>query len=552
MKHLTKKLFSFLLILSMCASMCVIAQADDEQSFTFEKPNIIDQIKLPLTEVYDYNADKITIKNQTTSDVTGDETYALINLEGKTLLKYGLFTDINISDNGCVLALSYEKIIYVYNNDMSLITKIPADGFELYHRNVFIVYKNDDAYLYRVSNKTCEKINKISEISERLVDKYNILATDGYLLDTGDGFTYLTNNPKQYYFISYEGNKQLLSSKIPIKAGFILNTETSNIEDNDGNTLIDTYDNIRLSGNYLISEYNKVYSLINKKGEKLFTTESLIFNTNNHIFLFNIADYTITAYTIGGDKIATSASGDINYIDNDLAVGFYTPWGDVTTYENDKTKHTFHVNPSKDNHLLFFVDYYKDINAYELQFTYSDSGIEEKELLQYRDYDGNDVFKNNFGITVNNYLGDGYLILTQNGKKYIGLLKGYPQKDVVKPVNKIIVPKDRITTPSPTKIIKIWKKKKKSKRLRLRLKKVKGVTGYQAKVFRSKNNAKKNKKALASKYSKKTTFTIKSKKIAKKKKLFVKARCYIKKSGKKKYSKWSAIKKVKVVKYNTY
>ena len=81
--------------------------------------------------------------------------------------------------------------------------------------------------------------------------------------------------------------------------------------------------------------------------------------------------------------------------------------------------------------------------------------------------------------------------------------------------------------------------------MKIKLKKVKGANGYQVAVYKKKKNAKKNKKALIKKYTKKVKYTIKSKKFKNKKTLYVRARAY-KLDGKKKvFGAWSKIKKSK-------
>ena len=64
-------------------------------------------------------------------------------------------------------------------------------------------------------------------------------------------------------------------------------------------------------------------------------------------------------------------------------------------------------------------------------------------------------------------------------------------------------------------------------------------------VYTTKKKAKNNKGAIIKKFIKKLTATIKSKKLAKKKKLYVRARAYALYGGKKVFGKWSAVKVVK-------
>lgn len=105
-----------------------------------------------------------------------------------------------------------------------------------------------------------------------------------------------------------------------------------------------------------------------------------------------------------------------------------------------------------------------------------------------------------------------------------------------------------VKAPGKAKIKKIKAKKKSAKKVKLTLKKISGAKGYQVAIYKTRKNAKKNKKALVKKIVKKTKVTIKSKKLKNKKKLFARARAY-KLNGKiKVYGKWSGIKRIKVKK----
>lgn len=106
----------------------------------------------------------------------------------------------------------------------------------------------------------------------------------------------------------------------------------------------------------------------------------------------------------------------------------------------------------------------------------------------------------------------------------------------------------KVKAPGKAKIKKINKKKKAAKKIKLTLKKIKVAKGYQIAVYKTKKNAKKNKKAIVKKFVKKTKVTIKSKKFKNKKKLYVKARAYNLNGKTKVYGKWSNIKKVKIKK----
>ncbi len=103
--------------------------------------------------------------------------------------------------------------------------------------------------------------------------------------------------------------------------------------------------------------------------------------------------------------------------------------------------------------------------------------------------------------------------------------------------------------PGKVKIKKAYKKKS-AKKLTVKIKKIKGVKGYQVRVFKNKKKAKKNKKAIVKKYVKKNKakLVIKNKKLKKKKKLYVRVRAYKVFNGKKIFGKWSKVKKVKIKK----
>lgn len=108
-----------------------------------------------------------------------------------------------------------------------------------------------------------------------------------------------------------------------------------------------------------------------------------------------------------------------------------------------------------------------------------------------------------------------------------------------------------LPTSAQSKAVKVGKtkvkgasKKKISKKAKITLKKVKGVKGYQIRVYKSK----KTKKILVKKTVKKAKFTFKSKKIKNRNVLYIKARAYKVVNGKKYYSKWSKKKKIKMKK----
>ncbi len=106
-------------------------------------------------------------------------------------------------------------------------------------------------------------------------------------------------------------------------------------------------------------------------------------------------------------------------------------------------------------------------------------------------------------------------------------------------------PVSPVTVPAKAKIKKIAVKKKSAKKLKLTVRKVNGAVGYQVAVYKTKKNAKQNKKAIVKKFVTKRKVTIISKKLKGKKKLFVRVRAYkTEANGKKVYGKWSAREKV--------
>ncbi len=105
--------------------------------------------------------------------------------------------------------------------------------------------------------------------------------------------------------------------------------------------------------------------------------------------------------------------------------------------------------------------------------------------------------------------------------------------------------KAKAKKPGTTAITKA-KKKKSAKKLKVTLKKATSAKGYQVAVYKTKKNAKANKKALVKKTTTKLKLTIKSKKLKGKKKVYVRARAFNYDGSKKVYSTWSKVKKSKV------
>ena len=117
-----------------------------------------------------------------------------------------------------------------------------------------------------------------------------------------------------------------------------------------------------------------------------------------------------------------------------------------------------------------------------------------------------------------------------------------PGKPTVKPTDKC--------KPVPPAKVKVKKatKKKSAKKLTVKIKKLSGVKGYEVRVYKSKKNAKKNKKVIYKKLinKNKAKLVIKSKKLRRKKKLFVRVRARKFDCGKYVFGALSKPKKVKI------
>ncbi len=144
-----------------------------------------------------------------------------------------------------------------------------------------------------------------------------------------------------------------------------------------------------------------------------------------------------------------------------------------------------------------------------------------------------------YTITISDNVNPGTAKIVVNG---IGNYKG----EVVKTFT--IIKKEEPKTQT-TKKISIGKakvvsasKKKTAKKISLKLKKIKGAKKYQVVIAKDK----KCRKVLVKKTIKKIKVTIKNKKLANKKKLYVKTRAVKVVSGKTYYGKWSTVKRVKI------
>lgn len=115
---------------------------------------------------------------------------------------------------------------------------------------------------------------------------------------------------------------------------------------------------------------------------------------------------------------------------------------------------------------------------------------------------------------------------------------------------KTSAPSGDVCKPVPPSKVKIKKaiKKKSAKKLKVTIKKLSGVKGYQVRIYKTKKSAKKNKKAIVTKYinKNKAKLVIKSKKLKGKKKLFARVRAKKIDCGQTVFGAWSKPKKVKI------
>ena len=148
-------------------------------------------------------------------------------------------------------------------------------------------------------------------------------------------------------------------------------------------------------------------------------------------------------------------------------------------------------------------------------------------------------FNNGFHMHANSTKDAAFDVTIKDAVLYGGVPT--PQPTTVAPTTK----KPATVAKPGTASVKKATKKKASAKVKISLKKVKKAKGYYVQI----STSKKFKKVLVKKYVKKVSFTLKSKKIKNKKKLYVRAKAY-KLNGKKKVlsKKWSKVKKVKITK----
>ncbi|WP_370750316.1 hypothetical protein [Eubacterium sp.] len=148
-------------------------------------------------------------------------------------------------------------------------------------------------------------------------------------------------------------------------------------------------------------------------------------------------------------------------------------------------------------------------------------------------------FNNGFHMHANSTKDAAFDVTIKDAVLYGGVPT--PIETTVAPTKK---PTVKVSRPGTASVKKATKKKASTK-VKISLKKVKKAKGYYVQI----STSKKFKKVLVKKYVKKVSFTLKSKKIKNKKKLYVRAKAY-KLNGKKKVlsKKWSKVKKVKITK----
>lgn len=107
---------------------------------------------------------------------------------------------------------------------------------------------------------------------------------------------------------------------------------------------------------------------------------------------------------------------------------------------------------------------------------------------------------------------------------------------------------EKVKPPKKVTIKKVETKKKSAKKVKLSIKKINKVNGYQVAIYKTKKDAKKDKKAIVKKIVKKTKITITSKKLKNKKTLYVRVCAYVLDGKKKVYGPLSKVKKIRIKK----
>ena len=155
-------------------------------------------------------------------------------------------------------------------------------------------------------------------------------------------------------------------------------------------------------------------------------------------------------------------------------------------------------------------------------------------------FDGTKIYSGGTGDTIPSYPEVGIFNPLLVGNR--------PVQTTTQPIQTTTQIKEQQVTTGQT-VIKIGRpmvksstKKKNSKEVKIKLKKVSNVTGYKVQI----SATKKFKKILIRKTIKKINFTIKSKKLKKEKKLYVRVRAYKKVHKKIVQGKWSKIKRIKL------
>lgn len=129
-KHLTTKLIMFVLAAAMLVNMSSAVKAEEMKPITLSKLNVVAKSALDFTEVIDYKDDKIVVRNRKGNSIDGNETYGLINLNGKKLLGYN-DREFRLLDNGYIIVHAKNSNVYLYNQNMKFVKKIEKSGIYL-------------------------------------------------------------------------------------------------------------------------------------------------------------------------------------------------------------------------------------------------------------------------------------------------------------------------------------------------------------------------------------------------------------------------------------
>ena len=246
-KHFSTGRMIFILAFLMTITMSSVVKADAMKPISLSKLNVIAKPTLDFTEVIDYKGDKIVVGNRKGKYVDGNETYGLINLNGKKLLDYK-YREIRLLDNGYILVHAKNSNVYLYNQNMKFVKKFKSvQDISDDSGNAFVIMKNNNNYLYMIINGTCKKIDSVDDFNNNL-NSSNIYISDNnsFIKDTGKGYVYTKKTTGTEYCVTYSGIKNAANSSTKmIIPGFYIDFKNKTIVNDAGKVIISKYQSCR-------------------------------------------------------------------------------------------------------------------------------------------------------------------------------------------------------------------------------------------------------------------------------------------------------------------